>query len=159
MAGKVADAVAEAWENRKPGGISYGLSHAVVGRNRLQAQLTGESIMYGNTNQPEFSHIEGFEDHSVNLIYTWDPDERLTGIVMNVAYPSQVTEQEYHLSADYWHDVWKEMQSQLGYDVSILPQCSAPVDQSPHFMYDPGRLHKCCQIHDGNKFKKKFRTR
>ncbi len=136
MAGRVADGVVKAWSNRKPGGISYGLSHAVVGHNRLQASYNGDSRMYGNTNQPEFSHIEGFEDHSVNLIYTWDTDERLTGIVMNVACPSQVSEQEYHLSADYWHDVRKEMQFQLGYDVSILPQCSAAGDQSPHFMYD-----------------------
>src|SRR5690606_8719946 len=29
MAGRVADGVVEAWSNRKPGGISYGLSHAV----------------------------------------------------------------------------------------------------------------------------------
>lgn len=136
MAGRVADAVVEAWEKRKPGGISFGLSHAVVGRNRLQAQLSGSSIMYGNTNQPDFSHIEGYEDHSVNLIYTWDADSNLTGIVMNVPSPSQVSEHEYNLSADYWHDVREALREQLGDKLFILAQCSAAGDQSPHIMYD-----------------------
>src|SRR5690606_39184656 len=63
MAGRVAAAVSEAWSVRKPGGVSYGTSHAVVGHNRLQSYLSGKSRMYGNTNDVEFSHIEGFEDH------------------------------------------------------------------------------------------------
>ncbi len=136
MAGKVAQAAVEAWTNRKVGGVSYGLSHAVVGHNRLQAQNTGKSIMYGNTNQKDFSHIEGFEDHSVNLLYTWDANQKLTGIIMNVASPSQVSESEYRLSADYWHDVREEIHHQIGGDIFVLPQCSAAGDQSPHFMYD-----------------------
>lgn len=136
MADKVAEAAVKAWENRKVGGISYGLSHAVVGHNRLQAQNTGTSIMYGNTNQKDFSHIEGFEDHSVNLLYTWDVNQKLTGIIMNVASPSQVSEHEYNLSADYWHDVREEIHHQIGDDIFVLPQCSAAGDQSPHFMYD-----------------------
>lgn len=136
MADRVANGVVEAWTNREAGGVSYGLSHAVVGHNRLQAFDTGKSRMYGNTNHTEFSHIEGFEDHTVNLIYTWSEDKRLTGILMNVACPSQVSEHEYRLSADYWYDVRKEVQFHLGYDVFVLPQCSAAGDQSPHFMYD-----------------------
>ena len=136
IAGRIAGGVIEAWTNREVGGISYGISHAVVGRNRLQASFVGSSRMYGNTNHPDFSHIEGYEDHSVNLIYTWEADERLTGIVMNVACPSQVSETEYRLSADYWHDVRKELRFHLGYDLALLAQCSAAGDQSPHLMYD-----------------------
>src|SRR5690606_25287913 len=92
--------------------------------------------MYGNTNQTDVSHIEGFEDHSVNLIYTWDSDSNLTGIVMNVASPSQVSEHEYNLSADYWHDVREAVREQLGDKLFVLAQCSAAGDQSPHIMYD-----------------------
>lgn len=92
--------------------------------------------MYGNTNQDDFSHIEGFEDHSVNLLYTWDLNENLTGIVMNVACPSQVSEHEYKLSADYWHDVRENLRSQLGDQLYVLAQCGSAGDQSPHFMYD-----------------------
>ncbi|MDD4193344.1 MAG: hypothetical protein PHI28_18555 [Mangrovibacterium sp.] len=68
---RAAQAAIQAWNSRKPGGISYGLGHAVVGHNRLAAYFSGQSQMYGNTGKEDFSHIEGYEDHSVNLLYTW----------------------------------------------------------------------------------------
>ncbi len=123
-----------AWQNRKPGGISYGLGHAVVSHNRLQSDLSGKSQMYGNTNRPEFSHIEGYEDHSVNLLYTWDEKSYLTGVVINIAAPSQVSEHAYKISADYWHDVRVELRKRLGENIFILTQCSTAGDQSPHIM-------------------------
>jgi hypothetical protein len=134
FAGKIALAAEQAWNNRKPGGISYGLGHAVVGHNRLQVDLSSKSQMYGNTNRPEFSHIEGYEDHSVNLLYTWDEKRNLTGVVINLAAPSQVSEHEFRISADYWHDVRVELRNRLGSGLFILSQCSAAGDQSPHIM-------------------------
>ena len=134
IAGKISEAAKQAWEGRVPGGISFGLGHAVVGHNRLQADLRGKSQMYGNTNKPEFSHIEGYEDHSVNLLYTWDKQDNLTGVVVNVACPSQVTEGLFVISADYWHDTRVEIRKRLGEDIFILPQCGTAGDQSPHIM-------------------------
>lgn len=131
---RISEAAGQAWKNRVPGGISYGLGHAVVGHNRLQVSLSGKSQMYGNTNRGDFSHIEGYEDHAVNLLYTWDNQNNLTGIVINVACPSQVTEGLYKISADYWHDTRGEIRKRLGKSIFILPQCSAAGDQSPHLM-------------------------
>jgi hypothetical protein len=131
---RIAKAAEQAWNNRKPCGISYGLGHAVVGQNRLQAGFSGKSRMYGKTNREDFSHIEGYEDHSVNLLYTWDRQNNLTGVVINVACPSQVSEGEYLISADYWHDTRVELRERLGQDIFILPQCSSAGDQSPHLM-------------------------
>lgn len=131
---QIGKAAERAWESRKPGGISYGLGHAVVGNNRLQASISGKSRMYGNTNREDFSHIEGYEDHSVNLLYTWDKQHNLTGIVINVACPSQVSEGSYQISADFWHDSRVEIRKRLGKGIFILPQCSAAGDQSPHLM-------------------------
>ena len=88
---QVAKAVEQAWTNRKPGGMSFGLGQAVVGHNRLTAYTGGNSKMYGSTDQPDFSHIEGYEDHSVNLLYTWNADRELTGVLINVAAQSQVS--------------------------------------------------------------------
>jgi len=130
----IAKAATDAWKSRKPGGISFGLGHAVVGHNRLQVNLSEKSRMYGNTNNPEFSHFEGYEDHSVNLLYTWDKKSELTGVVINIACPSQVTESLYKISADYWHDTRLEVRQRFGKDVYILPQCSAAGDQSPHVL-------------------------
>ncbi len=131
---RAAKAAIQAWNSRKPGGISYGLGHAVVGQNRLAVYFSGKSQMYGNTGKEDFSHIEGYEDHSVNLLYTWNKDRELTGIAINVACPSQVSESEYRVSADYWHDVRLEVRERLGKNLFILPQCSAAGDQSPHVM-------------------------
>lgn len=133
---KIAEAAINAWKNRKPGGVSYGLSKAVVGHNRLQVDQAGKSLMYGNTSRPEFSHIEGYEDHNLNLIYTWDTSRKLTGVVVNIAVPSQVSEHLYEISADFWNETRALMREELGKDLYVLPQVSAAGDQSPHFMWN-----------------------
>ncbi len=133
---RIATVAKQAWNSRKPGGMSYGLGHAVVGHNRLQVDFSGKSRMYGNLNKPDFSHIEGFEDHSVNLLYLWDKNSKLTGVVINVASPAQVSGPYHFISADYWHETRVELRQRLGDDIFILPQCSAAGDQSPHVMVD-----------------------
>lgn len=133
---RIATVAKHAWDKRKAGGISFGLGHAVVGHNRLGVDRNGKSHMYGNVARPEFSHIEGFEDHSVNLLYTWNKSSKLTGVVINIAAPSQVSEGSMYMTADYWHNVREEIQSRLGSDIYILPQCSAAGDQSPHLMIE-----------------------
>ncbi len=129
---KIGEAAKKAWNSREPGGISYGLGQAVIGRNRLQANFGGKSQMYGNTNHSNFSHIEGHEDHSLNLLYTWDKQENLTGVVVNVPSPSQVTESLFLISADFWHETRVELRKRLGENIFVLPQCSAAGDLSPH---------------------------
>ena len=131
---RIIKTIESAWKSRKPGGISFGLGHAVIGHNRLSVDNSGKSVMYRNTTSLDFSHLEGTDDHSVNLIYTWDRKNNLTGVVINVACPSQVSELEYLISADFWHDTRIEVSKQLGKGVFILPQCSAAGDQSPHIM-------------------------
>lgn len=141
---KIAGAVVEAWKSRKPGGISYGLSKAVLGHNRLQVGLDGKSLMYGNTGRPEFSHIEGYEDHNLNLLYTWDKSGNLTGVVVNAAVPSQVSEQLYQVSADFWTETRALLRQELGKKLYVLAQVSAAGDQSPHTMWD-GRAEERMQ--------------
>jgi len=129
---RIAEAVEAAWCTRRPGAVGYGLGQAVVGHNRRSAYYGGESRMYGDTSTAEFSPIEGYEDHSVNVLATWDAVGELTGVVVNVACPSQVSEHLFQLSADYWHDTRLELRRRLGDGLFVLPQCSAAGDQSPH---------------------------
>jgi hypothetical protein len=95
------------------------LSKAVLGHNRLQVDRAGKSLMYGNTSRPEFSHIEGYEDHNLNLIYTWDKSGKLTGVVVNAAVPSQVTESMHQISADFWNETRALMRAELGKDLYV----------------------------------------
>ena len=91
--------------------------------------------MYGDTNDPAFSHIEGYEDHYVDLLYTWDGSDNLTGVVVNLACPSQETESAMYISADFWHEIRQELRRRHGSHIQVLAQCSAAGDQSPHRLW------------------------
>jgi len=132
---RVSAAVVAAWRGRQLGGMSWALGHAVVGLNRRAHYFDGSSVMYGTTQQDNFSNIEGYEDHGVEMLFFWGPDQALTGIVINLACPSQETEGLSDISADFWHDTRKEIRNRLSDDVFILAQCSAAGDISPHRMF------------------------
>ncbi len=133
---RIADAVRQAWAGRAPGGAAFGAGCAVVGRTRRWVDTAGVACMYGNTDTPRFSHIEGYEDHSLGVVATIDPAGKLTGLVVNVACSAQVSEGDFAISADYWHETRQELRRRLGAELFILPQCSAAGDQSPHLIYD-----------------------
>jgi len=79
------------------------------------------------------TRIEGHVDHSVNLLFTYDADQKLTGALINLACPSQASESgQDFISADYWHDVRVELRRRYSPRLYVLPQCSAAGDQSPH---------------------------
>jgi hypothetical protein len=130
----VSDAVVEAWESRKPGGVSWALGHAVVGHNRRAVYFDGSARMYGSTNREDFDCIESYEDHSLDMLFLWDQEQKPAGIVINLACPSQVTEGEYYVSADFWHEIRTELRKRYSDNLFVLSQCAAAGDQSPHFL-------------------------
>lgn len=147
----IIDAVCEAWESRREGKMGYGYGYAVVAHSRRVIYfddvskradakdksglaVDGHGVMYGNTNDPNFSHYEAGSDHFVNLMYTFDPSGKLTGAVINIPCPSQNSELEYKISADYWADVREAVRAKHG-DIFILPQCAAAGDLSPRILH------------------------
>ncbi len=128
---RIAEAVRRAWEGREPGAIGYGLGQATIGYNRRISYYGGAARMYGNPDDPSFSHIEGGSDSSINVLGTWNRDRRLTGVVVNVTCPSQVSEMEFQLSADFWHETRQELRRRLGESLFVLAQNSAAGDQAP----------------------------
>jgi len=128
------EAIAQAWEQRRPGQVAWAYSHAVVGHNRRVTYAGGMSKMYGATDVPDFEHIEGYEDHGVDLLFTRTPEGELTGVIVNLACPSQEVEGELYVSSDFWHETRQELRKRLGEGVFVLPQCSAAGDQSPHLL-------------------------
>lgn len=135
---RIASAVAQAWQQRVPGGVAYGLDYAVVGRNRRWFNTEGEATMYrlNETTADSFSHIEGYEDHSLNLLATYNASGMLTGLVVNVPCPSQEDEGLFSISADFWHETRQELRERFGNDLFILPQCSAAGDQTSHLIFE-----------------------
>ena len=145
---RAAEAVVEAWQTRKPGGFAYGYGFAVVAQSRRTIYFedmslvkpnsvapNGHGIMYGNTNDPLFSHYEAGADHFLNALFTFDENDKLTGMIVNVPCPSQCSEHFTMLSADYWNEVREGVKKEFGDGIFVLPQCAAAGDLSPRILH------------------------
>jgi hypothetical protein len=134
---RVAEAAVKAWQARKPGGMSWALDQAVVGFNRRFIYTNGRARMSKSINTSEFDCVEGVEDHGLLLLYFWDLDRQLTGVVINVASPAQSEHggKLKQISADFWDDIRKEIAARHSKDVFIFPQCGAAGDMYPKGMF------------------------
>jgi len=135
FAERVAEAIVRAWNSRKPGTVSWGLSDAVVAYNRRAVYADGHAQMYGNTAVPEFRNIEGYEDHDINTLFFWNTEGALIAVAVNVACPSQEVESLSVVNADFWHPVREGLRKQHGPELCVLGWTGAAGDQSPHLMY------------------------
>ncbi len=135
---RIAQAIVQAWESRAHGGIAYGLGYAVLGRNRRWVDRDGVARMYGlNAETAErFAHVEGFEDHSVNLLATYDAQDNLTGIVFNAPMTAQEDGSLFAISADLWCEARQELRNRFGENLYILPQVSAAGELTPKMIYE-----------------------
>lgn len=124
--------IIDAWNNRKAGKIAYGMGEAAVGECRRIVVENKGGVMYADEAMPGISHAEGHVDHSVNIMAAYDMADKLTGIIINIACPSQVMEAMSIVSSDYWGEVRKLVAEKYGENVYLLPQCSPAGDQSPH---------------------------
>ena len=70
---RIAGAIVEAWRARTPRRVGRAFGHAVVGHNRYAVYADATGQMYGQTNRPDFRAFGGYEDHSVDLFFTWEP--------------------------------------------------------------------------------------
>ncbi|MEX2512659.1 MAG: hypothetical protein WD398_07130 [Cyclobacteriaceae bacterium] len=131
----VADAIEKAWKNRSRGSVTWGLDRAAVGYNRRTVYADGTSVMYGNTNRPDFQSLEGYEDHDINSLFFWDAKGKLIAMSIDVACPAQEFEHKTTVNADYWHPVRMALQKRFGADLNVLGWIGAAGDQSPHSMY------------------------
>ena len=133
---RLAQVAAQAWEKRKPGGVSWTLGHAVVGHNRRAIYEDGHAQMYGKTGLPGFRNIEGGEDHAVDMLFFWDADKHLQAVAVSLACPAQEVESGGNINADFWHEVRGQLKAKLSLpELNVLGWCSAAGDQSPHLMY------------------------
>jgi hypothetical protein len=131
---RIAGAIAEAWRARQPRRVGRAFGHAVVGHNRYALYVDGSGQMYGETNRPDFRGFGGYEDHSVDMFFTWEPDGQLGGVALAIPCPSQMDENIEKFSADYWHEIRTELRRRFGQSVQVLGWCAPAGDQSPHFL-------------------------
>lgn len=141
VAAATVKAIEGAWCHRSPAALGRAFGHAVVGHNRYAVYDDGHARMYGETDREDFVRIGGYEDHSVDMMFTWDAERNLTGLVLGVSCPSQVDEHSDRFTADYWHDVRAKVQARFDEELHVLPLCTAAGDQSPHLLLDAEAEH------------------
>ena len=137
LKGQLADAIDTAWKSRRKGGVSWGFGYAVVAYNRRMSYLDGSSRMYGPTNADNFSHVEGFEDHGVHVLFVHDREQPAVpiGVAVDVACPAQEVESGKNMNADYWHYVRETLFKEFSPETAVLCLCGAGGDQSPHIQW------------------------
>jgi len=134
LADRISACIVEAWENRKKAYFSNQFGRAAVGHCRRVVYDDGTAKMWGDTNTANFESLEAASDSGIELIYTFDESKRLTGIVANIACPSQVVEHRSYISSDYWGKVRILLREKFGEELKVLGLCSPAGDQCPRDM-------------------------
>ena len=128
---QIALAAYRAWCSREKSLYSNEFGRAAVGMCRRVHYDDGTSQMWGDTNTANFVAMEGGSDSGVELLYTFDENKTLTGVVANIACPAQILEQRSFISADYWGRTKQLLREHFGEHVYLLGLCGAAGDQCP----------------------------
>ena len=128
---KIALAAKKAWDNRAEGYYANEFGRAAVGMCRRVTYDDGSAKMWGDTNTANFVALEGGNDSGMELIYTYDRNKKLTGVVANIACPAQILEQRSFISGDYWGRTKAILREKMGEDIFLLGLCGAAGDQCP----------------------------
>ncbi len=128
MTARIADGVVDAWKKRAPAKVAWGQSQAVIAQNRRPYYADGTAVMYGKTDSPNFRGIEGYEDHSVDVLYFWDSKDHMLATIINLPCPSQEVGGGKNINADFWHPVRESLRKKHGNDLHILAWTGAGGD-------------------------------
>ncbi|MBR3967399.1 MAG: hypothetical protein IKJ91_10050 [Clostridia bacterium] len=128
---RIARAALEAWNNRAEGAYSCGFGRAAVGLCRRVCYDDGSAKMWGNTSLANFTELESGNDSGIELMFTYDTDKKLTGVIANVACPAQILEHQTFISSDYMGKVKGLIREKYGKDVNFLGVISPAGDMCP----------------------------
>jgi len=128
---KLVAAVSEAWRSRKQGAVARAFGSARIGHCRRAAYANDTAEMYGDTGRTDFMCMEAGEDSGVEMLFTFDEAKKPTGMILNVACPSQVMEATYKISSDYMGETRRLLKTSFGEGFKTLCQISAAGCQSP----------------------------
>ena len=128
---KIALAAKRAWEGRQEALYTNEFGRAAVGMCRRVSYDDGSGQMWGDVNTANFVSLEGGNDSGIELLYMFDENKKVTGIVVNLACPAQCVQHRLFVSPDFWGEVKVRCRKYFGEDLFILAQCSAAGDQCP----------------------------
>ncbi|MBO5240907.1 MAG: hypothetical protein J6B56_05785 [Clostridia bacterium] len=128
---KITAVIIEAFLKVQEGYFITGFGRAAVGMCRRASYSDGSAQMWGNTDTATFTALEGGNDSGIELMYVYNKDKKLTGIIANLACPAQCVQHRLFVSPDFWGEVKVLLRKEFGDDLFLLAQCSAAGDQCP----------------------------
>lgn len=128
---RIVKAVSDSWRVKASGSVSFGESYAALSHNRMVRYGYGTGAMYGRVDTPDFIGFGGPEDDRVELMFTWDEQGELSGIVVNAACTAQFLANRRFVSADLYGEVRKQLRLRYGERVNVLCLVGAAGDLSP----------------------------
>ncbi|MBQ7649711.1 MAG: hypothetical protein IJS15_02065, partial [Victivallales bacterium] len=137
----------DAWHNRRPGGIIRGFGNARIGHCRRAVYSDGLAEMYGSTTRRDFIGMEAGEDSGVEMLFTCDETGKKTGLILNVACPSQNMEATYKVSSDFAGATRELLKKEFGEEFKMIYEispagCQSPRDLVRHFETEPDFWHE-----------------
>ncbi|MBQ5746820.1 MAG: hypothetical protein IIV81_02660 [Clostridia bacterium] len=127
-------AIVEAWEKRSEGGYATGFGRAAIGMCRRVCYDDGSAKMWGDTNKANFTELETGNDGGIEMLFTYDTKGKLTGVIANIACPSQVLEHQNFISSDLSGKIKGLVREKYGNDVNFIYFISPAGDQCPRDM-------------------------
>ena len=131
LSDRIAQAVLEAWQKRAPGTCANAFGRAAIGMCRRVRYSDGTAQMWGDTNTAVFSEMEGSSDSGIELLYVFDGQKKLTGIVANLACPAQCVQHRLFVSPDFWGEAKMLLRKHFGQEICLLTLCAPAGDQCP----------------------------
>jgi len=128
---RIYEVIIEAWSKKEESSFSNAFGRAPVGMCRRAAYSDGTAQMWGETNQAVFTAVEGGSDTGIELMYVFGKDNKLSGIVANLACPAQCVQHRMFVSPDFWGEVKMLLREKFGDELFLLALCSAAGDQCP----------------------------
>ncbi len=131
LADKIAEAILTAWNDRSEGYFECAFGRAAVGMNRRVCYDDGSAKMWGDSNKANFTELEGGNDSGIEIIYIFDKNKEINGVIANIACPAQVVEHRSYISSDYWGKVKENLRKHFNKNIFVLGLCSAAGDLCP----------------------------
>ena len=130
LADRLAKVALDAWNNRRISYVANSFGRAVVGQCRRATYKDGTAKMWGDTHTEDFEGLEGGSDSGIELLYVFDENKKLTGVVSNIACPAQCVQHRLFISPDFWGEVKLHLRNRFGKDTYLLALCGISGDQN-----------------------------
>ena len=120
-----------AWKNIKGGKYVNEFGRVPVGMCRRVVYNDQSAKMWGDMYAATFEELEGGNDTGLELLYIFDSNKKITGVVANLACPAQCVQHRSFISPDFWGEVKTLLRNYFGEELFVLPLCSIAGDQCP----------------------------